>query len=240
MEFSIAVVGHHKRGESADNLIKQVGGDVVAFDPGDVGCELNHIVAWEYVGDSNSEWGVVLEDDAISITDFRQQLGQALKYAPTPVVSLYLGRGRPPHYQDSIAQVISSDASFIVSKKLLSCVGVCIHRDYIPDMSGSVRRRWKWEQRRRPSDASPIDEMMSDWCESLELSVSYTNPSLVQHADGPTLLDFHLSKYKEEDMSSRNERRVAWRMGGRSKWDNSCIALPAPGELILTQVNKWP
>lgn len=245
MKTSIAICSHPRRARDAERLAAQVQAEVIVEDDG-YGSEVNHINSWQQLLESDGNWGLVLEDDAIPIPNFKRQLEQVLLNAPTSVVSLYLGRSRPPHYQNSIAQVIGANTPFIVGRVLLSCVAVCVHRDYIPDMLDYVKRQHFSERvqiksgERNPKDFAPIDEMMSDWTKSLGLAVGYTNPSIVQHADSPTLLEFHPSKYKESDMSSRNEKRVAWRIGERREWTDQTIILPAPGEIVTTNVNSWP
>lgn len=246
VSISIAICGHKYRQRNVNELSELVSSEVVALDSGQVGCELNHIIAWEELLWFNADWYVVLEDDVFPALGFRNQLKQALVHAPSPIVSLYLGRSRPPHYQNSIAQVVGSDACFILSQELLSCVGVCIQRDYVIDMLNFARPRWRGEQRAVDNfeldlrDRSPIDEMISDWAVSIQQQISYTNPSLVQHLDMPTLLSVHPSKHREEDMSSRSHSRVAWRFGTRKDWSSSTIFMPAPGDIVTTQVNTWP
>lgn len=245
MDIGIVAVVHKSRKSRVPELEKSAKVEAIAYDPGHVGCEQNHICAWEYLSRVDCDWGVVLEDDALPVTNFNQQLRQVLSVAPHPVVSLYLGRSRPPQYQSSIAQVIGLDTHFIESKTLLNCVGLCVRGDYLRQLATYCRKYYDGEQRRVKKgsidalDCTPIDEMISSWTETETPGVVYTNPSLVDHAQLPTTIPYHLSRHKEEDMVSRKEVRRAWRVGTRKDWSGtSIVRLPEPGEIVTTTVNR--
>lgn len=240
MKIDIGIVAHQKRFPQASTLYEKIGANFISLDEGDLNCEANHVQAWEQFESTESEWGVVLEDDAVPVVNFRRQLAEVLKVANTPIVSLYLGRKRPPHWQDSIAQVVGANTSFIVSDTLLNCVATCVHSDYLPDIRHAVRTQFEKQSTQKDVVKLPIDEMITQWMKMLGLHVSYTNPSLVDHADQDTLIDYHLSEFQEDDMSTREKGRRAWRVGTREKWDNTCITLPQPGTQVATTVNDWP
>ena len=97
--FSIGIVAHQSRTTQAKNLAKQVKADFISIDTGLLGCDDNHTTVQNHLWALKDEWSVILEDDAQPVQDFPDQLTQALTVAPTPIVSLYLGRRRPPHFQ---------------------------------------------------------------------------------------------------------------------------------------------
>ena len=65
-------------------------------------------MAWATLasGAFDDEWLVVIEDDALPCNDFRAQLADALDHCPTDIAGLYLGRSRPPQWQDFIQQAV--------------------------------------------------------------------------------------------------------------------------------------
>lgn len=228
--IAIAVVAHPRRYEMARELANLVGAECVSWDDAQIGCAENQRRAWEYLknGDPDS-WSVVLEDDAQPVAEFRNQLKMALARAPSPVVSLYLGRGRPPHWQTSIARVIADDPqnprdpNWVVGTHLLNHVGVAMKTHLIADMLHFV------------GDKEPMDENISDWATRRKIKVSYTRPSLVDHRDTPTMMEHHPSRFPEKDMKSRNEIRRAWLVGGRDKWDNTSVEMHYPPRLTVVK-----
>jgi hypothetical protein len=219
MTFSIGIVAHERRTEQANELAATVNADKVFWDDGRLKCEGNHKQAWQWMADNNQNpWSVVLEDDAIPCDDFRNQLAQALEAAPTPVVSLYLGRSRPQHWQALIdiayKQAKGEDASWITGQHLLHAVGVAIRTDLIPHMLRHVNQ-------------PPIDTTIGTWARTNGHDIAYTLPSLVNHDDGPTLIH-------HPDGDKRNPGRVAWWHGTRSPWTNRSVDLKSPPNKAAT------
>jgi hypothetical protein len=66
------------------------------------------------------------------------------------------------------------------------------------------------------------------WSTRNNVEVAYTVPSLVDHADGPTLV-------QHRDSSVREPGRVAWKTGTRRKWDSNSVPLIGPGGTALLQ-----
>lgn len=236
-DIQIGIVGHYTRQDQIKQLAKEVKADSVCLDEGGVGCEENHLRAWRSLAWIGAEWCVVLEDDAVPVSELREELAKMLPHAPTPVVSLYLGRKRPPQYQDSVAQVIGLDSPFIMTDLYTHGVGICVKWNFVSSLIAYLELR----KRRVEEDLEeqlPIDELIAEWVQGKGLEITFTNPSLVNHADGPTVLDFHPSRSKEEDMSTREPGRVAWRFGTRESWEGDSIRLPAPGTWYESPVNK--
>jgi hypothetical protein len=120
---------------------------------------------------------MVLEDDAVPVPNLGYHLGQALFYAPSPVVSLYLGTGRPQFIQPKATRATSLGRPWIVHSRLLHCVAVVVRSDLIHDMHHVAR------EAAGSAAAKPIDEAITEWTKGRMLPVAYTNPSLVEHAD---------------------------------------------------------
>lgn len=229
----IAVVAHPKREKMAHDLARKVNADVICWDVTRAGAEANHLQAWRWLAELPTEWGVVLEDDVIVCEDFTDQLTQALRVAPTSIVSLYLGRGRPPHWAESVAKVVASDVSWLTAPALLSAQGYAMRTSFFAQhrlVAGRVER-----------NGYPIDEAITSWISHVRnplCDVSYALPSLVDHRDGPTIVEHWdgprngLTALVADDCdpSGANlpEIRKAWRFGAHNNWDSTSIALDIP------------
>ena len=160
---------------------------------------------------ATTRWSVVLEDDAIPVENFRPQLDEALDNAPTPIVSLYLGRKRPPHLQDFIRQAIhhadQQDACYITATAMLHAVGVAIRTDLVQPMLDATE-----------SVAPPWDYTIGTWAQAEHHTISYLVPSLVDHADDDTLIT-------HPDKMPRAKGRTAWRTGTRTNWTTTAVTL---------------
>lgn len=202
MTATIGIVGHTARQTEAQALAQLIGADILSIDDGTLGCNRNHLKVWTHLAEHNTgEWATVLEDDAIPCNNFRDQLDQALAVAPTPIVSLYLGRQRPYGYQDRIAAAINTDACWLLAPRLLHAVAVAIHTNLLADMLTSL-----------PTNI-PIDRAISAWAPH---TVAYTNPSLVDHRDGTPVA---------HPAGSRQPGRTAWHTGTRDGWTADAVHL---------------
>lgn len=210
--YEIGVVAHINRSEQAWKMFEAVHGRLISFDDGYHGCTGNHIRVLkdlrEYDG---TTWYVVLEDDAEPVEGFRQQLTDALAASPVDVVSLYLGTSNPIPWQPSIARTIalSVNESWITSDYLLHAVGYAVRANVIDDLIAWVK----------PKARSPIDEQISAFCRHNSVRVGYTVPSIVEHKDGPTVIERH------PDGAPRTLPRKAWRLGTREQWSSRAIEL---------------
>ncbi|MUM06208.1 hypothetical protein B5P44_15635 [Mycobacterium sp. CBMA 213] len=207
--FGIGVVGHVARQSMAEQLASTTEADYLSLDDGRLGPGANHCLVWSRLATLNHEWTVVLEDDALPVAGFRDQLSQALGAEPASVVSLYLGQQRPPQHQVMIANALAEaeacQAHWITSTYLLHAVAVAIKTELVPDMLANL-------------PALPIDEAIGDWARSRGHQIAYSVPSLVDHADLPTLVN-------HPDGQPRQTGRVAWQVGGRTHWNGFSVAL---------------
>ena len=185
----------------------------MSLDNGNLGCGGNHRKVWRHLAKrhaAHADWLILLEDDAVPVEGFRDQLEQALAVAPTSVVSLYLGRKRPPHLQFMIEPAIKraddADASWLVSRQLLHAVGLAVRSSIVEDMLATI------------DEELPIDEAINGWANKRRYRIGYSFPSLVDHADGETLL-------QHRDGQAREPGRVAWRAGARDTWTREHVEM---------------
>ncbi|WP_280246168.1 hypothetical protein [Nocardia abscessus] len=201
--ISFAVVAHIDRIVQATELARTLGA-VIALDDGSKGAGANHLEAWRLTNGLETEWAAVLEDDAQPVPGFTQQAEQALAAAPEPVVSLYLGRTRPVRWQDRISRALvridERDPHWLTCTHLLHAVAVAIHTDLRGDWLDFAT-----------DNTLPPDERMTAWCIARGHTVAYSWPSLVQHADGPTLVE-------HSNTGNTTAPRIAWRTGTRHVW----------------------
>ena len=207
------------------DLISTVTAEHVVMDNGEFGCFGNHLRAWRALAQTDAEYAVVLEDDAVPVQCFNDQLQQALSVSPTPVVSLYLGRDRPRDIQPAIRKLISNDVEscWITSDRMLHAVGIAIRTSLVQSMIDHITQA--------PAVFMPIDQAIGHWAHSSGYTVGYTWPSLVDHADVDTVIDLH------DDGQSRArwvegkhgmpvlQQRIAWNAGIRARWDSSSVGL---------------
>lgn len=208
-EVTAGIVAHAARLERAAKLHADLGVDFntgLFLDDGTLGCDRNHLRAWESIAaGAATDWCAVFEDDAEPIADLAYHLDSALRYAPAPVVSLYLGRGRPAHWQKRIQNAVAWDRPFIVTNRLLHCVAVVIRTELVAELIKDADEAVTCEVNK------PIDEALTEALTNRNLPIAYTNPSLVQHANLPTLAKH---RYPEVPFSDR----VAWRVGVPDSW----------------------
>lgn len=209
LDIRIGIVGDERR-NTALGLCSQVEADFASIDvDGIMGCTKNHVRSWQLLANDRKlpDWAVVMEDDAVPVEGFRQQLAAALAVAPAPIVSLYLGRG----YIDDLrvgATVDRADllgANWITTPgRILHAVALAVRKDVLPDLVRAL-----------PTGAQPIDRALSMWARRQGHQVAYSCPSLVEHQDGESLV----TRYR------RAERR-AWRVGARDEWCDKMMSMP--------------
>jgi hypothetical protein len=201
----------------ARDLSRSVGAQHISLDDGSLGCEGNHRDVWSWLCDNATDatgWSVVLEDDAQPINGFRDALHAALAVAPSPIVSLYLGRERPPYAQDRIANAVvraGSQASWILAPRTWSAVGVAVLNDCVADLVEYLERD--------PRKRRPIDETIGRWAVARGHVVAHTWPSLVDHADVTPVIT------ERADRQPRERPRKAWRVGRREEWTAAAVAV---------------
>ena len=214
MNHTIGIVAHTARAEQAHTLMEQTGAAYMSIDDGTLGCELNHRKVWLWhLEHCTTKWAVSLEDDAVPIPDFREQLNAALEQSPSPVVSLYLGKHRVAVWEKrkqlAIIRADNEDAHWFTTRTLLHAVAVAIRTDVLSDAITHGTQL---------GDFFPNDEAISHWANATNNTVAYTWPSLVDHADQPTL-------FIHPDKLPRPPGRKAYKLGTRTQWTNKAVTL---------------
>lgn len=212
--FTIGIVAHEARLDAAKALADTVAADAILVDDAALrlGCEANHRRCWAELAGSGAQWAVVLEDDAVPVPGFRDQLTAALTVAPAPFVSLYLGRGFPRQWQKRIGETIAAATPetcwAITSGYMLHAVGIAVRSELVPAMLAHLDR----------AIGVPVDQAIGQHARNTAHQVAYTLPSLVDHADGPTI---HI----HQDGQPRPPGRTAWTAGTRPQWTDSSIQM---------------
>ena len=185
------VVAHNSRLDQAYGLAGRVGAVHVSVDYESRGARWGHLQALRWAS-ARRERVWILEDDALAPHDFKERAAEWGQRFPTDLVSGYLGRKRPPQYQGLIrAKLAAADARGLDWITLPTLVhGVC----YSLPAGASVR-----VLRSLPRGAVDF-AIGSAWGKP----PVYTVPSLVDHADGPTV-------EKHPDGEKRKPGRTAWR-----------------------------
>lgn len=213
--LTIGIVAHSSRASEAKALAHEVDAEFVSIDQdGILGCDDNHDHVMHHLAGLPSTWSVVLEDDAVPVEGFYEQLEAALPLSPTPIVSLYLGRLRPPQHQADIQAAVEAavveDADWIISSRLYHAVGYAIKTELLPSLLGHLSN---W----------PVDQHISEWAMQRGHLVSYCWPSLVDHADGETVV-------AHPDGQPRTPGRVAWKTGAKAQWSTQSVTLQPKGQ----------
>ena len=214
----IGIVADKRRSEMASRLYAHLRADFISMDNGILGPRSNHLRVWEHLISiaEPDEWCVVLEDDAIPCPHFHTQLSNVLAWCPTDfsVVSLYMGQEHPRQWQERMKQAValadSKHACWIRSRSCIHAVGLAMRAEDAAAMANHARTV--------KGNPRPIDETISQWCYLSRHQVGYCLPSIVNHADVPTLI-------KHPDGVKRRKGRVAWRFGGRDRWTTNSVPL---------------
>ena len=225
-QVPVGIVAHYSRHERAEKLAELIEAEIISVDHGGIGPGKNHELCYEWLAESKAPWVVLLEDDAIPVKDFRTQLNAVLRAAPkTGLMSLYLGRSRPPHWQISIARVIAGDENYFMASELLHHVAVAIRPNLIPGMLKYIRNDTAYADGKLP-----IDEAVGAWARSLSMPIVYSNPSIVNHdARTGTIIKRHVSQHKTDDgKRASDDSRKAWRFGPREEWQTTIATIPNP------------
>lgn len=194
--------------------MEDVSASMLFMDNGTYGCGPAHAKVWQYLAGKTDEWSVVLEDDAEPVDDFHHQLEQALTAAPSDVVGLYLGD--PSHWgtyaqrqqrlRTAGAEADEADACWITTTEILHGVGIAIKTPLVPAMLEYLA-----------TSKRPYDYAIRNWARKAGHTISLAWPSILDHADGETLVN-------HPDGLQRGVRR-AWRVGTRTQWTSTAVTL---------------
>ena len=209
MTTRIGIVAHIAREAAARELVRKVDADHCSVDCGELGCRTNHLAVWADHVAHPADWHVVLEDDAVPVDNFRVQLDAALAAAPARIVSLYLGGGYidDPYTKAVVDRATGVGAHWVITHgRVLNAVAIAVRGDLVESMTLELRHMYKTQA---------IDRAMGLWARASAHEVAYTVPSLVDHADGDSLVLPH----------RRRAVRKAFRTGEHEQWSNKTMLM---------------
>lgn len=217
--YQLGVVAHVERQYQIDNLSADLEPEVIEVDDGSRGVGGNHIDTLKALRRKDPDtWLVVMEDDAQPVPYFHEQVADALRVAPTPIVSFYCGSGYPAQYQALFTEAIQTheEACWLLHPQLRHGVCYAIH----PMISRAVIIRMEKliTQQYAPDDA------ITKWALENRTEVAYSNPSLVNHEDGPTVIDYRMH-LGHVGAAGRKRPRKAHRVGTRLTWNDNSVAV---------------
>lgn len=228
MTVEIAIVAHPNREQMAVDLGNKVNADAISWDNWGMGASHNHQQSWQYLKSADTDWVCVLEDDAMPMPGFRNQLDQVLRHCPSDICSLYLGRGRPDQWQLPISTAICQDVSFLQARTLIHGVGYAIRTPLLAPLSRAVEHLPRHVE---------LAEGIGRWARRHGHTIMYCRPSIIDHQDGPPVI----ADADREDGQSRavapnpsgSVVRKAWLVGTRPTaywppWDSSVAQIPPP------------
>lgn len=201
MRIGIAVMAHESRLAAAIELATRLDAQLVVDDGRGENATGDRawLAAWAQYEDT--DWCIVLQDDAIVRDDFLEQAQLALATAGDGVVSFYVGTGRPVQRQVeySIALADHVGAAWLSSTDLHWGVGVALPAHLVVDMLEKVA-----------GSTMLYDSRLGFWAAKWKHPIRYTWPSLVDHADGERIVKGQVGEVVPP--------RHAHRVGSRSVW----------------------
>lgn len=215
MLISLAVVAVPERIDQAQALSAQLGGAPIAVDEDRNGGRyhgLNHdraLILANTVEDS--DWLVCVEDDALPIPGFMEQLPAALNACPTSAASLYLGEQRMPRRRKPVERALTEDAHWVLSDTLLHGVCFAIRTDLLHQLLTTVENIHGMDADARYGHGL---RRMGGY------QVAHTTSSLVDHSDGPPVI----TRCANGTARVRGVRK-ALLVGGRQRWDSSYTSM---------------
>lgn len=208
------VVGHIKREQMAKDLAASVGGAHLWMDDGTLGEWKNHERAWKHAQSSDASHAIILQDDAVPIEQFSGVVLEAIEQKPGELISLYVGTHRPRTIEvlRAVGKAKQGEASWLTADTLMWGVGVIVPTILIPEILDTVAK-----------SKLPYDQRIGYWAEQKGRLVYYTWPSLVDHADEPTVI---------KGRSSNQGVRVAHKTG-IPNWSKVVVHINRPEKKIL-------
>lgn len=170
--FSVSIMAHPARKKMVDRLRMRLGSVPVSYDEGG-GLWHNCKSAWGMHG--SKPYHLVLQDDAVLCEQFISRVDRVLSsFDDRRCVSLYAGDRK--NYRSLFEKKMRR--GYVLLPNLHWGVAVILPTDLIPRMMHF-------------GDLSSIrtdDSKIGAFCKSIKMPVHYPLPSLVDHADGPSLV----------------------------------------------------
>lgn len=134
----------------------------------------------EYAAEANG-YSIILQDDAVIGENFVDNARKAIDQCPQQgaLISFYTGTYRPykTQVQKAVDKAREQNASWLTHIKLLWGVGIAIHSDDVQPLLEYVK-----------NSSLPYDERIGSYFAHMKRKVFYTWPSIVDHADGQSLI----------------------------------------------------
>jgi hypothetical protein len=205
--ISVAIMAHPDRAAAAEALAIETGAQLVWDEVGDEWDTGRRALAAFHPDASHH---VVLQDDAIPILGFLEHAIAAIAHEPSSLISFYLGTSKPRSWQpwvdDAIEAADREGAAWLSCERLLHGVALALPVEDIQILLAAEL------------PALPYDERIGHWFAQQGRPSLYTWPSLVDHADGDTLV-------AHADGQPRTEPRRARRLGTPATWATETIAI---------------
>ena len=166
-----AVVAHPARATQAQLLADRLAAHVVMDDNCD-GALANHRRALEYAADHRTHV-TILEDDALPVDGFERKLSAWIGRFPADLVSSYLGTNHPAQWMKEVDAVWGDGLDHVILPQLIHAVCVT----YPPGAPQRILRALRPTQH--------VDYSIGT---AWNHRVIYPKRSLVDHADGPTVI----------------------------------------------------
>lgn len=212
VRLGVGIMAHHARVEEATKLLIEQEVDCIVIDIDDQGENPTGNEVWTELSGMDTDWSVVLQDDALPVPEFRRHASAALAHAPQTAVSFYVGtsRPRPTKVMDAIDEADKVGATWLRADTLLWGVAVAMP-------TAHLAAYLEWSNR---ATHFPYDTRIGQWYLRQGIEVYYSWPSLVDHADGVSLVHADRARLP----------RKAHRLGvPESGWDDTVVRIRDAG-----------
>ncbi len=224
ISMSVAIMAHPKRRKQVDHVLAQLGVDVpIVWDRKNDRWDTGRRSMLAY--DPACSHHLVIQDDCLVCKDLIPGVIKAVEHMPEDSpLCLYMGKRRPREHfvVRAAAQADEGGASFITMRNLNWGPGIVVPTNIIPEMIAYCDPL---------VDVLNYDKRLSRyWQFAVGKRVWYTYPSLLDHADGPSLVPGRLGTNRTD----HRHARVAHRFLGEERsalsldWDGPVIHADGP------------
>lgn len=180
MTVTIAVVGHHTRRNQAEDLAAHLGAHL-EVDDGTRGLIPNHQAAWTWAAQQDTDWALILQDDALPCQDFTWHLHNAVDNAPSPgIISLYAGtdkRAITRRLGTATQKAIRTGRAWVTTHRVAHGVALAAPTAWAHEIADALT-----------DPRAAYDDTLNQWAKDRLISTHYTAGSLINHHPGPSLL----------------------------------------------------
>jgi hypothetical protein len=185
VKMSISIMAHPDREEFVKGLLKEVGGTIpVAMDRRGEGSWSCARKAWT-LHDKFADYHLVLQDDAIPCSNFRERAISVLPEERSMAVSLFMAASNPKRTEDIVRRYTRGETSW-VSPYLYNGVAIALPIpmilpmiDWVDDKRRAMHRRWGLHR---------SDGRIFMYLHAKGIQTFYPIPCLVDHRDSPSIV----------------------------------------------------